>query len=54
VTTPGAIAVFAAPPRYVQGQGALDTLPAEVARLGMTRPMVVCDPFVLEALRDRL
>jgi glycerol dehydrogenase len=49
-----AIGVFAAPPRYVQGPGALDTLPAEVQRLRMERPLVLCDPFVLETLRAQL
>jgi glycerol dehydrogenase len=46
--------VFAAPLRYVQGQGALDTLGAELARLKSTRPVVLCDPNVLETLRPRL
>lgn len=49
-----ALGVFAAPARYVQGQGALDALGDEVARLGSVRPVVLCDPGVRSALGPRL
>jgi glycerol dehydrogenase len=47
-------AVFAAPLRYVQGEGAVDTLGAELARSKSSRPLVLCDPAVREALEPRL
>src|SRR5918997_4351542 len=47
-------AVFAAPLRYVQGPGALDTLGAELSRLKVSRPLVLCDPGVRDALEPRL
>jgi glycerol dehydrogenase len=49
-----ALGVFVAPPRYVQGAGALDALGEEVARLGCARPLVVCDPHVRGDLGPRL
>jgi glycerol dehydrogenase len=47
-------AVFAAPLRYVQGPGALDTLAEELSRLKATSPLVLCDPAVRGALEHRL
>jgi glycerol dehydrogenase len=49
-----ALGVFAAPPRYVQGPGALDALGDEVARLRSVRPIILCDPHVRGALGQRL
>lgn len=49
-----ALGVFAAPPRYVQGPGALDALGDELARLRSARPIVLCDPFVRGDLGPRL
>ena len=46
-------AVFAAPLRYVQGPGALDTLAEELSRLKATSPLVLCDPAVRGALEHR-
>lgn len=45
--------VFAAPLRYIQGPGALDTLREVVASYG-PRPVVVTDAFVRELLGERL
>jgi glycerol dehydrogenase len=53
-TTRTAPGVFAAPPRYVQGQGALDALGDELERLRSARPVVLCDPNVRAALGPRL
>lgn len=47
-------AVFAAPLRYIQGQGALDSLGSELARLKSARPLVLCDPGISEALGPQL
>jgi glycerol dehydrogenase len=49
-----ALGVFAAPPRYVQGEGALDALGDEIARLRSVRPLVLCDPHVRADLGPRL
>ena len=46
--------VFAAPLRYIQGPGALDALGDELARLKSSRPLMLCDPIVKEALGPRL
>jgi glycerol dehydrogenase len=48
------LGVFVAPPRYVQGAGALDALSDEVGRLGCARPLIVCDPHVHAELGPRL
>ncbi|HSD79966.1 MAG TPA: glycerol dehydrogenase [Solirubrobacteraceae bacterium] len=44
------LAVFAAPGRYVQGRGALRTLPEELRRLRSQKPLVLVDPAVSELL----
>ncbi|AWK87217.1 glycerol dehydrogenase [Azospirillum thermophilum] len=41
------------PARYVQGEGALDNLGEDLARLGR-KALAVVDPFVLKTLRGRL
>lgn len=45
--------LFSAPPRYVQGPGALDSLPELAAPHG-GRPVVVTDPYVRDLLGDRV
>ncbi|HWK24979.1 MAG TPA: glycerol dehydrogenase [Solirubrobacter sp.] len=47
-------AVFAAPLRYIQGPGALDTLGDELTRLKASRPLILCDPSVRGLLGARL
>ncbi len=44
------LSVFAAPSRYVQGRGALQTLPAELRRMGSATPLVLVDPAVADQL----
>lgn len=46
--------VFAAPLRYIQGQGALETLEGELERLKSSKPLILCDPGVAEMLSPRL
>lgn len=41
------------PARYVQGEGALDSLGEDLARLGK-KALAVADPFVMKTLRGRL
>jgi glycerol dehydrogenase len=41
------------PGRYVQGAGALSLVAEELRRLG-ERPVVVCDPYVYDALREEV
>jgi glycerol dehydrogenase len=47
-------AVFAAPHKYVQGAGALRTLPAVLSELKITTPLLLRDDNVAEILGDRL
>jgi glycerol dehydrogenase len=47
-------AVFAAPHKYVQGAGALRTLPTVLAELKITTPLLLRDDNVAEILGDRL
>lgn len=47
-------AVFAAPLRYIQGPGALDTLGKELERVHSSQPLILCDPVVRDALAPRL
>jgi glycerol dehydrogenase len=51
---PDPVAVFTAPRRYVQGRGALSTLPAELERLRASRPLLLIDPAVEEATSPAL
>jgi glycerol dehydrogenase len=41
------------PGRYIQGDGALETLGEEAARLG-SKALLVCDPYIIEHLSDAL
>ncbi len=45
--------IFGAPPRYLQGPGALDQLGIVAAPFGAT-PVVIGDAFILEKLRSRI
>lgn len=45
--------VLLSPPRYVQGAGAINTLPEQLERLG-TKALVVADPFVVSNMKDTL
>lgn len=47
-------AVFAAPLRYMQGPGALDSIEDELKRLKASKPLILCDPGVGDLLRPRL
>lgn len=41
------------PARYVQGEGAIDNMGEDLARLGR-KVLAIVDPFVLDGLRDRI
>ncbi|MBV9817226.1 MAG: glycerol dehydrogenase [Solirubrobacterales bacterium] len=47
-------AVFAAPLRYIQGEGALHSLGDELSRLKSERPLILVDPGVKDALAPQL
>lgn len=44
--------IFAAPGRYVQGRGAIETLASELENLGAKKPLILCDPVVEKAMPD--
>jgi glycerol dehydrogenase len=48
-----AVRIFGAPPRYIQGAGALSQLPALLGRLGR-RPFIIADEGAGEALRQEI
>ena len=49
MATENTVSVFAFPTRIVFGVGALQRLPAEIARLGVKRPLLVTDRGVVQA-----
>jgi glycerol dehydrogenase len=53
-TTRPTPAVFAAPHKYVQGAGALDTLPSVLSELKIDTPLLLRDETVAEILQGRL
>ena len=50
--TARSLAVFAAPGRYVQGRGAIETLGSELERLKASKPLVLLDPAVREIVGE--
>ncbi|MBV8989537.1 MAG: glycerol dehydrogenase [Solirubrobacterales bacterium] len=53
-STGSAPSVFAAPLRYIQGPGALDSLGDELERLKSSKPLMLCDPSIAEMLTPGL
>ena len=50
--TAPSLAVFAAPGRYVQGRGAIETLASELERLNASKPLVLLDPAVRDVVGE--